>query len=156
MIGAPEDPSSPVPWAIKFKSHEYFPGDIVNVTVRRVRIGTVGPTPWMYPVGHGGDYGAFALGLTYSGKPLVRKGTPHVRNITFEDIHVTSAGTPGAVTGLPESCFQGLTFKNVTFSRLTRSSRWKCSNVQMKTFMQQGVVPPLNGCVNSNHVGTCA
>lgn len=64
-IGDPRDPLSPVPWAIKFKSHEYFPGSIENVTVRRVRIGAVGPTPWMYPASQAhGNFGAFQLGLT--------------------------------------------------------------------------------------------
>ena len=93
-----------MPWAIKFKSHEFFPGSIINVTVRRIKIGPVGTTPWMYPHGHDGKQGAFALGLTYSGKSPSRHGTPYVQNVTFEDIHVVSAGMPGSVEGLPESC----------------------------------------------------
>lgn len=156
VIGAPDDPASPVPWAIKFKSHEFFPGPIANVTVRRVQIGTVGPTPWMYPAGHDGDGGAFALGLTYSGKPLARRGTPLVTNITFEDIHVVSAGSPGEVLGLAESCFDQLTFRNVTFGHITGSPKWKCQNVQNSSFVQQGVMPPFDGCTNDNSVGTCS
>eukprot|EP01052_Picozoa_sp_SAG31_P043870 SAG31_NODE_7455_length_1685_cov_1.569987_1_plen_111_part_00 len=110
----------------------------------------------MYPVGHG-TYGAFALGLTYSGKPPARRGTPYVRNITFEDIHVESAGTPGAVSGLPESCFDQLTFRNVSFGRITGAKKdWACHNVQQSSFVQEGVSPPFGRCSNDNHVGTCA
>ena len=151
-IGSPDVPTSPVPWAIKFKSHEFFPGSIINVTVRRVKIGAVGPTPWMYPRISGG---AFALGLTYSGKPPRRHGTPYVQNVTFEDIHVLSAGTPGSIVGLPESCFEQLTFKNVTFGRITVSPKWGCKNVQKRSFVHQGVIPPFDGCTNNNSVGTC-
>jgi polygalacturonase len=154
-IGSPDDAASPVPWAIKFKSHEFFPGSIINVTVRRVRVGTVGPTPWMYPQGHGGNYGAFALGLTYSGKPRRRSGTPYVQNITFEDIHVVESGTPGSIVGLPESCFQQLTFRNVSFGSTTISPKWGCRNVQNSSFVHQGVTPPFDGCTNANSAGTC-
>ena len=152
---APGAAPSNVPWAIKFKSHEYFPGPIENVTVRRVRIGGVGPTPWMYPASPTATFGAFQLGLTYTGgAPLHRSGAPRVRNITFEDIHVVAAGEPGAITGLPESCFQQLTFRNVTFGKLGDSSQWRCHNVQGTSFVHDGVVPPFAGCVNSN--GACA
>jgi hypothetical protein len=132
---------------------EFFPGSIVNITVRRIKIGSVGSTPWMYPRNSGG---AFALGLTYSGTPPSRHGTPYVQNVTFEDIHVVSAGTPGSIVGLPESCFEQLAFKNVTFGKITVSSKWGCKNVQKRSFVHQGVVPPFDGCTNNNSVGTCA
>ena len=153
----PADPLSPVPWAIKFKSHEFFPGSIENVTVRRVRIGTVAATPWMYPASRAkGAFGAFQLGLTYSGKPPKRSGTPYVRNVTFEDVHVVSSGFPGRVTGLPESCFDSLTFQNVTFGETVASPKWVCANVQHSSFVHDGVVPPFAECVNNNSAGTCA
>ena len=156
-IGDPADPLSPVPWAIKIKSHEFFPGSIENVTVRRVRIGTVAATPWMYPASRAkGAFGAFQLGLTYSGKPLKRSGTPYVRNVTFEDIHVVSSGFPGRVAGLPESCFDALTFRNVTFGATVTSQGWHCANVQNRSFVHAGVVPPFAECVNNNSAGTCA
>ena len=103
VIGDPHDAQAgQVPWAIKFKSHEFFPGPIVNVTVRRVTIGAVGPTPWMYPAHLArAPFGAFQLGLTYAGVPAHRSGTPFVRNITFEHIRVLSAGSPGMVAGPP-------------------------------------------------------
>ena len=48
-IGDPDDPvAGQVPWAFKFKSHEYYPGNIENVTVRRIHVAAVAPTPWMY------------------------------------------------------------------------------------------------------------
>jgi polygalacturonase len=53
IIGAVSDDeevdSNPVPWALKFKSHQYQPGPIANITVRNIQIGKVGATPWMYP-----------------------------------------------------------------------------------------------------------
>ena len=45
-----------------------------------------------------------------------RSGAPYVRNIT-EDIRVQAADYPGSVKGLSESCFQDLTFRNVTFGQ---------------------------------------
>ena len=158
VIGDPSDADGGVvPWAFKFKSHEYFPGSIANVTVRRVRVAAVGPTPWMYPNDDGRTkFGAFQLGLTYSGVPKQRSGTPFVSNVTFEDIHVDSAGFPGAVVGLPESCFDQLTFRNVTFGATVNSSAWKCANVQASSFRHDGVYPPFSGCTNNNTRGTCA
>jgi polygalacturonase len=155
----PADPQSPVPWAIKFKSHEFFPGSIENVTVRRVRVGTVAATPWMFPASSAkgpGAFGAFQLGLTYSGKPRTHSGTPRVRNVTFEDVHVVSSGFPGRVAGLPESCFDALTFRNVTFGATVASPSWHCANVQNRSFVHDGVVPPFAECVNNNSAGTCA
>ena len=35
-----------MPWAVKFKISA---GLISNITFRRLRIGKVGDTPWMYP-----------------------------------------------------------------------------------------------------------
>ena len=63
---------------------------------------------------------------------------------------------PGSVAGLPESCFDGLTFRNVKFDSISQSPQWKCQNVQQRTFVHEGVVPPFHNCTNANHVGTCA
>ena len=138
------DPTAnPVPWAIKFKSHQFYPGPIENVTVRRVRIGAVGATPWMYP--NSKSYDVFALGLTYSGNATkAPSGVPLVRNITFEDIEITSAASPGSITGLNNSCFEHLTLKNVSIINLTsKVASWGCSNVQLSTFTAQNVNPPI-------------
>eukprot|EP00947_MAST-08B_sp_MAST-8B-sp1_P002835 g2835.t1 len=134
-----------VPWAFKFKSHQYFPGPIENVTVRRIRVGHVGPTPWMYP-DPSKAYSAWQLALSYGGKPPAhRSGVPRVRNVTFEDIHVSSSGGPGAINGLPGAgCMEGLTFRNVSFGALTQAKHWSCENVQASTFRQQGVVPAIS------------
>jgi polygalacturonase len=156
-IGSPDDTEAgQVPWAFKFKSHEFFPGSIVNVTVRRIRVAAVGPTPWMYPNNGRTRFGAFQLGLTYSGVPPKRSGTPYVRNVTFEDIHIASSGYPGTIAGLPESCFDQLTFKNVTFGKTINSSQWACKNVQASSFVHDGVDPPITRCINNNSAGTCA
>ena len=137
--------SGPVPWAFKFKSHDYFPGPIENITVRRITVGDVGATPWMYPKG---TFGTFQLGLTYGDHPPPHGGPggyPVARNITFEDISVASSDTPGSITGLKDSCFEHLTLRNVTFS-VTTSPDWHCSNVQTSTLVSSGVKPPLTGC----------
>ena len=101
--------------------------------------------------------GAFELGLTYSGKaPVHRSGMPHVRNVTFEDIYIESAGAPGTIRGLPESCFDGLAFRNVTFGKLLNSSKWGCANVEAGSFVQEGVRPPFAMCANTPApAGTC-
>lgn len=41
MVGDVHNLSNTVPWAFKFKSHEYDPGSIENVTVRRIQVGPV-------------------------------------------------------------------------------------------------------------------
>ena len=43
-LGEMDTPS--MPWAVKFKISA---GLIRNITFRRLRIGKVGDTPWMYP-----------------------------------------------------------------------------------------------------------
>lgn len=93
--------------------------------------------------------------VRYSGKAPRYSGTPYVRNVTFEDIQIESTGFPGAITGLPESCFMDLTFRNVSFGS-TKSPGWNCNNVQMGTFVHDNVTPPISGCKNNNSVGTCA
>ena len=154
VIGDPKDiVAGQVPWAFKFKSHEFFPGPIENILVRRIEIAAVASTPWMYPSIVGG---AFALGLRYAGTPRRRSGTPRARNITFEDIYVHSAGTPGKVQGLPESCFEELTFRNVTFGKLVHSTSWSCSDVEEHSFSHTEVRPPFPKCTNTAPPnGTC-
>eukprot|EP00537_Pseudo-nitzschia_pungens_P013150 CAMPEP_0172386300 /NCGR_PEP_ID=MMETSP1061-20121228/3876_1 /TAXON_ID=37318 /ORGANISM="Pseudo-nitzschia pungens, Strain cf. pungens" /LENGTH=147 /DNA_ID=CAMNT_0013115643 /DNA_START=398 /DNA_END=840 /DNA_ORIENTATION=+ len=82
-----------------------------NITIRRISMGKIGPTPWMYPTAAGS---ALLLGLTYGEKPPARRrGMPLFRNVTIEDIDVVSAGMAGRIEGLPEDCLEGLTLRNV-------------------------------------------
>jgi polygalacturonase len=144
-IGSKEEVTSP--WAIKFKSHRYFPGPMENITIRRIVMGKIGPTPWMYPTIPG--Y-AFQVGLTYSDTHREqRSGSPLFRNVTFEDIVVTSAGVAGSFHGLPEDCLQGLILRNV--SVLGGEARWSCDNVDLASFVGDNVFPTLtcNGGCNS-------
>ncbi|KAG7354121.1 endopolygalacturonase [Nitzschia inconspicua] len=145
-IGSTEQVTSP--WAIKFKSHRYFPGAMENITIRRIVIGKIGPTPWMYPEVPG--YG-FQIGLSYNSdaNPSERSGSPLFRNVTFEDIVVTSAGVAGNFHGLPEDCLQGLTLRNV--SVLGGKAQWNCDNVDLTSLRIENVFPPLscNGGCNS-------
>ena len=157
-IGDPDDDvAGQVPWAFKFQSHEYFPGSIENVTVRRINVGAVKPTPWMYPASHERNpVGAFELGLTYSGIPPHRSGTPYVRNVTFEDIFILSSQAPGSIVGLQESCFRGLSFRNVTFGTIENTSKWVCKDVDTKSFVHVDVDPPFGECEYTPGNGTCA
>jgi hypothetical protein len=145
-IGSIEEVTSP--WAIKFKSHRYFPGPMENITIRRIVMGKIGPTPWMYPTIPG--Y-AFQVGLTYSdAHPKQRAGSPLFRNVTFEDIVVTSAGVAGNLHGLTEDCLQGLTLRNVSI--LGGEARWTCDNVDLASFIGDNVYPTLicnGGCYNT-------
>eukprot|EP00041_Stephanoeca_diplocostata_P023058 m.560444 g.560444 ORF g.560444 m.560444 type:complete len:501 (-) comp22210_c0_seq21:1766-3268(-) len=149
VVGRPSRgavPGIPVPWAFKFKSHQYFPGPIENVTVRRIQVGPVAATPWMY-----NDtrkvFQAFELGLTYGGNaPPVHWGAPLVRNITFADIHIEHAGAPGGIVGLPLSCMSQLTFRNVTFGS-TGTPRWACKNVDNQSLVTHQVNPPITNCM---------
>jgi polygalacturonase len=142
-IGSTDEVTSP--WAIKFKSHRYFPGPMENITIRNVVIGKIGPTPWMYPTFPG--Y-AFQVGLSYSDShSQQRSGSPLFRNVTFEDIVVITAGVAGSFHGLPEDCLQGLILRNV--SVLGGEARWTCDNVDLSSFIGDNVFPSLicnGGC----------
>ena len=69
---------------------------------------------------------------------------------------MVSAGSPGGVVGLPESCFDMLSFRNVTFGRTTVSDKWGCRNVQARSFSHTAVTPPFTGCTNDNSAGSCS
>lgn len=137
------------PWAIKFKSHRYFPGPMENITIRRIEMGKIGPTPWMYPKAAGS---AFLLGLSYGGKPPARgrPGKPRFRNVTFEDISVVSAGVAGRIEGLPEDCLEGLTLRNIDV--IGGRATWICNNVDLNSLMVSNVNPSVScmgGCNSS-------
>ena len=59
------------------------------------------------------------------------------------------------VAGLPESCFDELTFRDVRFGVLVNSTAWRCSNVQQSSFVHEQVDPPFTGCKNAAN-STCA
>ena len=125
-----------MPWAIKFKISS---GLIQNVTFRRIQIGKVGDTPWMYP-----DNKASAFMVDFFDNNKTHP-TTWVRGLTFEHISVVSAKHIGHVSG-PGSCIEGLTVRNVTVGG---SGAWAgCSGVDLKDSVIDGVVPPLvcRGC----------
>mmetsp|Transcript_17002 Transcript_17002/g.35524 ORF Transcript_17002/g.35524 Transcript_17002/m.35524 type:complete len:512 (+) Transcript_17002:159-1694(+) len=137
-IGDPEMVTSP--WAIKFKSHRYYPGPMENITIRRIEIGKIGPTPWMYPTAAGS---VLLLGLSYKNNkpPAHRSGKPIFRNVTFEDIVVASAGVAGQIIGLPEDCLENLTLRNI--SVLGGNANWLCRNVDLNSLTASNVHPPV-------------
>ncbi|KAL3912045.1 MAG: hypothetical protein SGARI_001351 [Bacillariaceae sp.] len=150
-IGSSEEVTSP--WAIKFKSHRYFPGPMENITIRRIAIGKIGPTPWMYPDKKGT---AIIVGLTYMSDnkhppPDNRSGSPLFRNVTFEDITIASAGLAGDFRGLPEDCLQGLTLRNISVLDDGGNNGWHCSNVDTDSLVVQDVSPAIHCTGNCNN-----
>jgi polygalacturonase len=113
------------PWAIKFKSHRYYPGDMENIMFRRLRLGNITGNSWQQ---HGPGH-AFLIGLTYGDKPPAghaRAGVPVMRNVSFVDIAATWADIPGDIDGVPESLLQELSFDNVT---IPTHNSWNCEYV---------------------------
>ena len=134
------------PWAIKFKSHRYYPGPMENITIRRIEMGKFGPTPWMYPTAAGS---AILLGLSYGDAPPSggRSGKPLFRNVTFEDITVVSAGVAGQILGVPEDCLEGLTLRNI--SVIGGRANWICNFVNLNSLTVSNVHPAVScsgGC----------
>lgn len=126
-----------LPWAIKLKISSGF---IQNVTFRRIRIGRVGDTPWMYP-----DDKASAFMLNFFDQNRSAPKT-WVQGLTFEDITVAGAKSIGHLTG-PGSCLRGLTMRNVT---VEGSGKWTgCGNVESSSSAIEDVVPQLTcgGCM---------
>jgi hypothetical protein len=123
-----------------------------NITIRRIEMGKIGPTPWMYPKAPGS---AFLIGLSYgeNTKPPhnKRSGKPLFRNVTLEDISVVSAGVAGQIRGFPEDCLEGLSLRNITV--LGGAARWNCDNIDLDSLAVSNVRPPVScrgGCARSN------
>jgi len=139
LLGDPATPT--LPWAIKFKIST---GLIEDVTFRRIRIGKVGDTPWMYP---NARWSAFMIDFTD------KKSPPDMwaQGVTFEDISVVSEKAPSHISG-PVSCMKGLTLRNVS---LGGTKKWgSCRNVDLASATLQDVSPPLTctGCAEGSHV----
>ena len=79
-----------------------------------------------------------------------------MRNVTFEDIFILSSQAPGSIVGLQESCFRGLSFRNVTFGTIENTSKWVCKDVDTKSFVHVDVDPPFGECEYTPGNGTCA
>eukprot|EP00038_Savillea_parva_P010466 m.190565 g.190565 ORF g.190565 m.190565 type:complete len:478 (-) comp18057_c0_seq1:195-1628(-) len=128
-----------LPWAIKFKISS---GLIENVTMRRISIGQVGNTPWMYP-----DAKWSALMIDFDDNRATNTTPPQLwaRGVTFEDISVVSEKAPSHISG-PDTCLTGLTVRNVT---LGGTKQWGgCQNVDPSSLSVNSVSPPLTctGC----------
>jgi polygalacturonase len=132
-----------MPWAIKFKISAGF---IENVIFRRISIGQVGDTPWMYPQA---KWGALMIDFddVHDSRRPANETPPQLwaRGVTFEDISVVSEKAPSHISG-PDTCLTGLTLRNVT---LGSSKRWGgCQNVNLSSLTVESVSPPLTctGC----------
>ncbi len=123
-----------------------------NITIRRIAVGKLGATPWMYPTAAGS---AFLIQLSYGEHPLPdnrRSGKPLFRNVTLEDISVASAGVAGLITGFHEDCLEGLSLKNITISG--GSATWTCKNIDLDSLVLSDVTPAVTctgGCINKAH-----
>lgn len=130
MVGDPDQVSSP--WAIKFKIHA---GDLRNITFRRMALGKIGDTPWMYPSAPGQ---AFYLDIKEDEHSTV---PPTLDGLTFEDIHIVSVKSIGHIRG-PASCVKNLRLHNVTVG--DAGNGWgACSNIDPSTFVAHEVSPAL-------------
>ena len=115
-----------------------------NITIRRIEMGHLGATPWMFPKAPGS---AVMVSLAYGEAPDPnRSGKPIFRNVTFEDISVASAGVAGQIVGFPENCLEGLTLKNITVSG--GNATWLCDKVDLDSLVISDVFPPVTcgGC----------
>lgn len=136
-----DDGSSP--WAIKYKSHRYYPGPMVNHTYRDIRIGKIAPNTWQQP--DGGT--AFIVSLNYGDKPpadppACPPSCPLFEDVKFENITVAGAVHAGSIVGYPHDQLHRLVFHNVTFLTPPTESGWTCNNVA--SYKAVDVTPPLS------------
>lgn len=142
------------PWAIKYKSHQSYPGTMKNHTYRRLKVGRIAPNTYQQP--HGGYF--MSIELRYH--PLIPNRTcqpwdcPVFEDIRFEDIAATGASRCGDINGFKGDLLQGLTFKNVTFAE-TPKGGWSCGYVNLTSFSATGVDPPL-ACSSGPSSGAAA
>lgn len=134
-----------LPWAIKFKISSGF---IEDVAFRRISIGQVGNTPWMYP---DAKWSALMIDFDdlHDSRHPANATSPHLwaRGVSFEDISVVSEKAPSHISG-PDTCLAGLTVRNVT---LGGSKKWLgCHNVDLSSLIVDHVSPPLqcSGCTD--------
>ena len=130
------------PWAIKYKSHQSFPGPMKNHTWKRLRVGNIAPNSYQQP--NGGYF--ISIELRYH--PLIPNRTCHppwdcpiFEDVSFEDIVVTRTKRAGDINGFYGNLLRGLRFKNVTIDRW--ETGWSCGYVNLTTFEAESVIPEL-------------
>ena len=132
-----------------------------NITIRRIEMGRIGPTPYMFPKVPGK---VFEIHLAYGESPSNHPaGKPIFRNVTFEDITVVSAGVPGTIEGFSNDCLEHLTLKNITIGSneenngrgrgiAVAKNHWTCRYVDLESLTVSDVYPPVSctdGCIVS-------
>eukprot|EP00943_MAST-04B_sp_MAST-4B-sp1_P004327 g4327.t1 len=130
------------PWAIKYKSHRYYPGAMVNHTFRRLRLGKIAPNNYQQP--KGGT--AIIITLDYGETPRnppppCPTMCPLFQNVTLEDIVILGAVHAGVIHGVSNDFLKGLKFRNVTFIEKPKHG-WDCQYVA-DDFISENVSPPL-------------
>eukprot|EP00756_Hemistasia_phaeocysticola_P057929 Hpha_TRINITY_DN34539_c0_g1::TRINITY_DN34539_c0_g1_i1::g.96428::m.96428 len=117
------------PWAIKYKSHRYYPGTMKNHTWRNIRIGKIAPNTWQQA--KGGT--AIIIDLSYGEKPDPNPPPcptrcPLFSDVLFDNITVTGAVRAGAITGTDRNPLRSLAVRNLSF--LTPPDHgWSCKDV---------------------------
>ena len=111
-------------WGIKFKTQGT--GHVENVTLRRLRLGRIVAFPY----------------YSHSGGFALQMAGDNMRNISIEDVVVTSVVTPGSLAGDSTSPLVGLTLRNFTVLRCEPGPcrRFGCKDVQSSSF--SGLSPP--------------
>jgi polygalacturonase len=138
-VGDPDTVSSP--WAIKFKVST---GHLRNITFRRLRLGKIGDTPWMYPHGAPGD--AFHIDIRKN--PKSTSPPPTMEGLTFDNVSVVAVKSVGHIIG-PASLIRGLRLKNIRVH--DAGSGWGgCHNVDLASLVVEQVSPTLATCTKSS------
>ena len=140
------------PWAIKYKSHQSYPGTLKNHTWRRLKVGNIQSNTYQQP-----NAGYFmSIELRYhplSPKTHCGHGTicPRFEGVVFEDITIRGAQRAGDINGFEHDPLYGLTFRNVTFETAPKQG-WTCGYVDLDTFSATDVSPMLKCAAGPAHV----
>eukprot|EP00041_Stephanoeca_diplocostata_P014180 m.255214 g.255214 ORF g.255214 m.255214 type:complete len:484 (-) comp19612_c0_seq1:225-1676(-) len=136
------DDNGSSPWAIKYKSHQSYPGTMRNHTFRRLRVGNIQPNSYQQP--RAGYF--MSIELRYHAlipnRTCLSWDCPLFADVSFEDIVITGAARAGDINGFKGDLLQGLRFSNVSFVN-TPALGWKCGYVNTSSFSAIDVRPPL-------------
>ena len=138
------------PWAIKYKSHQFQPGPMMNHTYRNIKIGDILPNTYQQP--NGGT--AIIIHLDYGHRPMPPHPPPcppmcpYFDNIKFENIVITGAIQAGSMSGSgSRDRLHHLSFHNVSFITPPKIG-WLCDFTE--SYSAINVDPPLHCTIRTD------